>query len=60
MFRADQEFQLFNYILASSSPADNVSKGFVRVISNEISPQMFDRQSGIRFAVIRGKAVNFG
>lgn len=60
VFRADQEFQLFNYILASSSPADNVSKGFVRVISNEISPQMFDRQSGIRFAVIRGKAVNFG
>jgi hypothetical protein len=32
----------------------------VRVISNEISPQMFDRQSGIRYAVIRGKAVNFG
>lgn len=60
VFRADQEFQLFNYILPTSSPADNVSKGFVRVISNEISPQMFDRQSGIRYAVLRGKAVRYG
>lgn len=60
VFKADQEFQLFNYILATTAPVDTVSKGFVRVVSNEISPQMFDRMSGIRYAVIRGKAVKYG
>jgi hypothetical protein len=60
VFKADQEFQLYNYILASTAPADTVSKGFVRVVSNEISPQMFDRMSGIRYAVVRAKAVRYG
>lgn len=60
VFRANQEFQLFNYILATTAPIDAVSKGFVRVVSNEISPQMFDRMSGIRYAVVRGKAVQYG
>ena len=60
MFKPEQVIQLFDYIKPATDPLDLVSKGYMRLISNEISPQHFDRQSGIRFAIIRGKAVQYG
>jgi hypothetical protein len=53
-------FQLFDYVREQGAPSDTLSKGYLRVVANEISPQQFDRQSGIRYAVIRGKAVHHG
>lgn len=58
-FAADAAFQLFDYTRATGDAPDTVSKGFVRVVTNEISPQQFDRQSGIRYAIVHGKAVKY-
>jgi len=34
--------------------------GFLHVASNEIAPQEHDRQSGLRYALVRGSAVAYG
>ena len=60
VFQAGASFQLFDFAREITDASDTVSKGFLRVTTNEISPQQFDRQSGIRYAVVRGKAVKYG
>lgn len=59
LFKPDATFQLFDFARAQAEAVDTVSKGFLRVSSNEIAPQQFDRQSGIRYAVVRCKAVKY-
>lgn len=59
-FQAGYAFQLYDFAREQAEAADTVSKGFLRVVDNEIAPQQFDRQSGIRYAVVRGKAVQYG
>lgn len=60
VFKGDSSFDIFDYVRLITDPVDTVSKGFVRVVSNEIAPQQFDRQSGIRYAIVRGKVARYG
>lgn len=59
VFDAGVSIQLYDYARELTDPADTVSKGYLRISANEIAPQQFDRQSGIRYAIVRGKAVKY-
>lgn len=60
VFKPGASFIVHDYTLAVGAPADPVEYGFLMVGSNEIEPQKFDRQSGIRYATVAGKAVAYG
>ncbi len=48
---------LFDY---SGSVADPTEAGFLNIGANEVAQQEFDRQSGLRYAVVRANAVAYG
>lgn len=59
-FETNATIQIRDYSMAASAPADTVDRGYLMVSSNEIEPQRFDRQSGIRYATVMGKVVAYG
>ena len=60
VFHPTVAFDLFDYARTVAEGVDTEPRGYLRVSSNEIVPQQFDRQSGIRYAIVRGKAVSYG
>lgn len=60
VFEKGNHFAVFDFTGDALDPASTVERGYLMVSSNEIDPQKFDRQSGIRYAVVSGKAVSYG
>lgn len=60
VFDAGKTLYIRDYTMLEDDPADATDKGYVLIGSNEVAPQQFDRQSGIRYAGIVGKAVRYG
>lgn len=59
-FEAAATVFIYDYTLPAGGPVDTQQKGFISIISNETAPQQFDKQSGIRYAVVAAKAVKYG
>lgn len=60
VFPAEETLIIRDYTALASGPAATVDKGFFMVTRNEIEPQLFDRQSGIRYASVLARAVRYG
>lgn len=60
VFKPQASYPIFDYTMAVSDPSDLTERGFITVSSNEIASQQFDRQSGVRYAVIEARAVRYG
>jgi hypothetical protein len=59
VFKPGADFQVQDFSMDANAAADPASYGFLMVSSNEIEPQKFDRQSGIRYAMVSGKVVSY-
>lgn len=60
VFAQSNVFKIFDYTLEATDPVSLVERGYLMVASNEIESQKFDKQSGIRYAVVQGKVVSYG
>lgn len=60
LFEVNSSFSVFDYTMLDTEDADTTPSGYVFVSANEVNVQQFDNQSGLRYAVIRGKAVAYG
>lgn len=60
VFATDADYRVFDYTMPATEPADITDRGVIRICSNEIDEQGFDRQSGVRYAVIRAAVVKRG
>ena len=60
VFIQGRNFDIYDYTLEDTDPVSQVKRGYLVVASNEIESQKFDKQSGIRFAVVQGKVVSYG
>lgn len=60
VFAQGMDVQIYDYTLVATDPVSLVKRGYLMVASNEIESQKFDKQSGIRYAVVQGKVVSYG
>lgn len=60
VFAPGTTYQVFDYTMPATDPADITARGYITITSNEIMEQGFDRQSGVRPALISARAVRYG